>query len=252
MIPPGKTDFYQRWKIGESLCQHCSSKVKTVSGIICGNFSHERIPGYRCSGFFHAKCYCQHEDDNFSVLGDDNADNSLMGVNEILSDDPKRFKEARDNDHMMLPFQCDMCHFVNIQYRLPVRGRQADDLLLMVIRRANLDSFWVRERSTIRSNFSEAKRSVKIKTMFMMEHRILLQLGPFPLKDIWGVGEAACFLWRTLDPGKNSKRVQFGTARKYRTFESTYAHASMGGLGATFIGVDNSNYVVTNAATNSE
>ena len=102
----------------------------------------------------------------------------------MILDDPKKFKEARDGNHMMLPFQCDMCHFVNIQNRLLVRGRQADHLLLMVIHRANLDSFWARERSTVRSKFPEAKRSVKIKTIFMMDHCIIPQLGLFPLEDL--------------------------------------------------------------------
>ena len=41
---------------------------------------------------------------------------------------------------MMLPFQYDMCQFINIQYRLPVADSLADGLLIKIIRRANLDS----------------------------------------------------------------------------------------------------------------
>ena len=63
-----------------------------------------------------------------------------MGVNYLVPDDPRRFKEARDGDHMMLTFQCDMCHFINIQHRLPIADSSADDLLIKVICRANLNS----------------------------------------------------------------------------------------------------------------
>ena len=198
----GKLDFYQRWKDGLTQCRQCNGRVKAISGVICGNFGHEQIQGYRCSGVYHAKCYRQHDDNRFPVLGDDNADNSLMGVNDLEPDDPQRFKETRDGDHMMLPFQCDMCHFINIYHQLPIVGNSGDDLLIKVICQANLDSLWARERSTVCSNFAEAKRSVRIKSTFQMDHRILPQLGPFPLEDIWGVGEAVCLLWWTLDPEK--------------------------------------------------
>ena len=226
--------------------------MKAISGVICGNFGLERIPGYRCSGVYHAKCYRQYDDNRFPVLGDDNSDDSLMGVNDLEPDNPERFKEARDRDHMMLPFQCDMCHFINKQHRLPIAEKSGDDLLIKVIRRANLDSLWARERSTVRSNFAEAKRSVRIKSTFQMDHRILPQLRPFPLEDIWGVGEAVCLLWRTLDAGKNTERIQFGTARRFRTFETNCAQTAVGGLGAVFVGSDGCNYRVTNAPTNSE
>ena len=108
--------------------------MKAISGVICGNFGHERIQGYRCSGVYYAKCYRQYDDNRFPVLGDDNVDDSLMGVNDLEPDDPQRFKEARNGDHMMLPFQCDMCYFINIHHRLPIAGNSGDDLLIKIIR----------------------------------------------------------------------------------------------------------------------
>ena len=61
-----------------------------------------------------------------------------------------------------------------------------------------------------------------------------------------------CLLWRTLDPGNNSERIQFGMARRFRTFETNYAQTATDGLGAVFVGSDGYNYRVTNAPTNSE
>ena len=64
----GKLDFYQRWKDGLTQCKQCNGKVKEISGVICGNFGHEQIPGYQCSEVYHAKCYRQHKDNRFPVL----------------------------------------------------------------------------------------------------------------------------------------------------------------------------------------
>ena len=101
----GNPGFYQRCKDGKkNQCPQCNGKVKPISGIICGNFGHKKILGYRCSSVFHAIYCCKHESNNFPVLGKDDADNSLMDY--LEPDDPKRFQEARDGDHMMLTFQC--------------------------------------------------------------------------------------------------------------------------------------------------
>ncbi len=43
----------------------------------------------------------------------------------------KRFIEARAGDHLMIEFQCDVCHFWNIQQQDPDL-KEAKDYLLMV------------------------------------------------------------------------------------------------------------------------
>lgn len=53
-----------------------------------------------------------------------------------------------------------------------------------------------------------------------MDHRILPQLSLFPLDIVWGVGKAACILWRALDTGKHMDRLQFSTARRFRSFDT--------------------------------
>ena len=66
----------------------------------------------------------------------------------------------------------------------------------------------------------EVKRSEKLKNVFQMDHRILPQLSLFPLDIVWGVGKAACILWRALDTGKHMDRLQFSTARRFRSFDT--------------------------------
>ena len=57
----------------------------------------------------------------------------------------------------MVPFQCDVYHFRNIQKRNPDPLKYAKDALaLSCIRRANLDSVWSREPSTVSRNASQA------------------------------------------------------------------------------------------------
>jgi hypothetical protein len=51
-------------------------------------------------------------------------------------------------------------------------------------------------------------------------------LGPFPLKDTFGIKVVMVLLKRTLDPGKNDKYIQFSTARKIRSAFSNVYHAS--------------------------
>ena len=67
-------------------------------------------------------------------------------------EDAGRFREARDGDDLMITFQCDLCHFENVSGRHPRQDSHRDQLLLMCIRRATLDSFWSRERSTVNAN----------------------------------------------------------------------------------------------------
>jgi len=52
----------------------------------------------------------------------------------VVTEDPrerKRFIEARAGDHLMIEFQCDVCHFWNIQRR-DADPKDAKDYLLMV------------------------------------------------------------------------------------------------------------------------
>ena len=76
--------------------------------------------------FWNAACYTKHNDNNFPKMGRDDLDDSLMGVNDLESDDPHRFQMTRNGDHMMLLFQCDMCHFMNIQRRVPQESSHQD------------------------------------------------------------------------------------------------------------------------------
>jgi hypothetical protein len=99
-----------------------------------------RKNGIVCDGAWHGVCYKQQAKDHFPVLQSTDLDECLLGPDALEIDDPDRFKCARDGDHLMCPFQCDHCHFYNIQNRRP-GAKVQDDVFLICIRRANLDAF---------------------------------------------------------------------------------------------------------------
>jgi hypothetical protein len=57
----------------------------------------------------------------------------------LKEQDKSCFLIGRMGDHLMCPFQCDTCHFRNIQKRDPLLTKSEDIKLLRCIRRANLD-----------------------------------------------------------------------------------------------------------------
>eukprot|EP00978_Attheya_sp_CCMP212_P018428 scaffold50453_cov30-Attheya_sp.AAC.1 len=92
---------------------------------------------------------------------------------------------AREGDHLMCPFQCDMCHFVNIKKRYPTH-LPGDDALLLCIRRANLDAFWSRESSTVYHNSREAQRVIRSSAILGTQGGYPSR-GPFPVNDSFGM-----------------------------------------------------------------
>jgi hypothetical protein len=137
--------------------------VDAVGGIICANFGWARsISDGVCRGAWHGSCYTQDKRDSFPVLGAKDIDDALLDEKLLKDDDPLRFREAREGDHLMCGFQCDVCHFINMKGRAPKDGNVYDELALLCIRRASLDTLWARERSTVYSNKLEAVRYLGI------------------------------------------------------------------------------------------
>lgn len=204
-----------------------------MNGLVCGNFGRVRENGVRCEGAWHGSCYRQHESDPFPVLQVADLDESLLGTSELEDDDPDRFKCARDGDHMMCPFQCDMCHFYNLQGRRPGIKPQ-DDVLMMCIRRANLDAFWSRESATVEANRREGIRVLGLSARLGIDDPYP-ERRTFPVTDSFGMLVACQSLLRSLDLGINTRTIQFETMRKLRSHYSNYYHTLPNGTGLTTI-----------------
>ena len=206
-----------------------------------------------CDGAWCGRCYRQSNKDAFPVLSPRDLDDALIDDEHMEEDEDKqRFKEGRDGDHLLTPFQCDVCHFLNMQHRFPVEGRATDDLLLMCIRRANLDAMWSRERSTVAQNRREGIRYASLcDALGLPVDKAYPPRGPYPETDECGMKLACTMLLRSMNPGKNATTVQFDTMRKLRSHVSNYVHALRDGTGATFVGEDAHANTLSNSATNS-
>lgn len=68
-----------------------------------------------CRGAWHAGCFVQSKHDRFPVLRASDLDDAMMDPEEFEEEeDELRFKEARDGNHLMIPFQCPTCLFFNV------------------------------------------------------------------------------------------------------------------------------------------
>ena len=249
LLDPGRLNEQIGSTTGKIRCLACGLPILPASGIICSNFGCDRGLARRCNHAWHGKCYKQAEKDKFPVLGVGDLDESLVDETLLEDDDPLRFKEARDGDHLMCPFQCDECHFVNLRSRFPIAGRVEDELMLVCIRRAILDSFWSRERSTVNSNRGESLRYLKISEMLGDEDPYPPR-GPFPIKDSFGMRPAVALLMRSLDRGRNTQTIQYHTMRKMRSHLSNFAHTCPEGISARFVAGEGSGGILSNSPTN--
>ena len=224
--------------------------IQTYSGVVCANFGC-RVNGVElCFGAWHAKCFHQSKEDKFPVLSLSDLEESLIDERFIEEGDKDRFKCGRDGDHLMTPFQCENCHFYNLKGRGRIKGCSPDDLLAMCIRRATLDSFWSRERSTVAANLGEIRRYAHIQGLFGLGTIAFPVRGPFGSNDTMGMEVACALLVRSLAGGRNAKHVQYETVRKLRSMYSNYVHTCPGGTGDTFMSDLGSASMVSTSITN--
>jgi hypothetical protein len=105
-----------------------------------------------CQRAWCAPCFKPLEGDRFPMRLPKDEDGNLL-VNE---EDTERFCVVRPGDHLFCQFQCELCHFRNIQGRSPMYGMGVldDSELMRCPRRESLDAFWIREPTTILQNQS--------------------------------------------------------------------------------------------------
>ena len=140
--------------------------------------------------------------------------------------------------HVCIPFQCEECWILNMEGRDRLPDR--DDLLVMMIRRANLDAMSSRAESTIASHAAEVKRSIKLCEM-VGKTPDLLRRGPMPVSDPVGMGLAVEMLIMSVVSRprlKGQEFIQFDTMRKPRAMHSLLWRSSPPGVaeGSAFAG----------------
>ena len=181
------------------------------------------------------------------------AENGLETLEEDLVHGLENYTTARKGDHFMCPFQCDLCHYRNIQGSDPLDGSAEDLRLQEAIRRAILDSFWARAPATVEANLREVKRYMDSCSHFGVDCPFVRYLprGPFPTEDTWGMLAACTLLHRSLDEGRNSDTVQYGTIRKLQTAASNYSNTTPSGTGLVTVAADRLKQRFTSGPTTS-
>lgn len=213
-------------------CKGCRKPVSHSSGIVCANFGWARGAFPPCKAAWHGRCYGPLAGDHFPS-GLRKRDESDDEGEEPAAPPVEEERRARPGDHLMCPFQCDLCQFRNVQGGDPAEGSVGHELLLTAIRRAILDAFWARRASTVRTNLYEVRRMIKTALKMDVVYPTGEQFlrGPCPLRDDWGMFVAVTTLDRTLDPGKNSSTVQYNTARGTQSATTNFAFTTSAGSG---------------------
>lgn len=137
------------------------------------------------------------------------------------------FTQAREGDHLMVPFECDYCIFQKLRGKEQPNDQLIKDKLLMAcIRRIILDAFWSRASSTVLGNRDRAKAALRLSELVGLK-------GPFehtttlPNYDHCGYEVAIEMVLDSTSPGRYSQsHKQWDTIRKLRTVYANQAKSS--------------------------
>jgi hypothetical protein len=154
------------------------------------------------------------------------------GVDITAPGDEKRFKVAHAGDHLMTPFQCELCHFHNIYNTEPEPYDLEDVEIIEYMHHCNKDALWSRETSAVENNLREVLRGERksARRFRFPGSTAIPPMGPYPLSDTFGMKSAMVVLERSLDPGKHATYVPWDTFRKYRSAITNGAQAGVSGL----------------------
>ena len=138
------------------------------------------------------------------------------------------FLEARDGDHLMVPFECDVCIFRKLKGRDPIIDNPQDSLLQECIRRANLDACWGRARTTVNQNKNKVNMALRYSEELGLEGTFEHQ-GPYPFADHCGYELACNMLLYSRRKGRYDKSyTQFSTIRSLRSAFTNHCNISPG------------------------
>ena len=143
----------------------------------------------------------------------------------------KRLNNGIAGVHAVVPVQCEVCWFRNLEDRDPNPRSAMDKRYLMCIRRATLDAIAGKARGTVEAHVR------RIGEMLRNCNRIgktpqLEARGPFPLTDLVGMSLAVDMLMYSLHAkGRINDYIQFDTMRQMRSTYTRLWSSSPRGIG---------------------
>ena len=117
-------------------CLVCTRTITWTKGIFCMNFCHSLGKFNPCRGAWCGNCYSSSNKIEFFHQTDprwDSNDPSILRKWKQKEKKKADFDFARDGDHLLTPFQCDLCVFRRINNRDPLNGLDADEKVLAYV-----------------------------------------------------------------------------------------------------------------------
>ena len=212
-------------------CVVCGKTRRGGVGIFCRNFCVGREGFPPCMNVWCGGCYRESPTDPFPRM----EQNDVEDESEVLLEgkDGERYRVGRNGDHLAgVPFECDLCHFRNLNRRDPVWDCSKDTGTLEAIRRVLLDVFWAREEGTVKGNLGRMRRDyADVRSRYNVGDRLLPYFPTHILEDRVGMAMAITMLTATLREGNYGPHIQYATARKSRTWQRNIANSASGYLG---------------------
>jgi hypothetical protein len=91
----------------------------------------------------------------------------------------------RNGDHLMVPFECDLCIFRKLGKMDPLSRDPQDNILLACVRRMNLDAFWSRARDNVHGNRDKLADKLALSRLVGLQGPCIHD-GPYPGYDHCG------------------------------------------------------------------
>ena len=111
---------------------------------------------------------------------------------------------AREVDHLITPFECDLCIIAKLKNWHPIAQSEEDKKLVSCTRRINLDAFWSRAPTSVSNNLCLAKKLVNLpKTVGLNSH--FLSHGPLLNSDHCSYQIPISMLSISTKPGRYDK-----------------------------------------------
>jgi hypothetical protein len=130
---------------------------------------------------------------------------------------PDKYLVGRDGDHLLVPFECDLCIFRKLRRCNPWPTSEQDRLLLACIRQISLDAFWSRATSTILVNRDKIRQGLALLQLVGLDGPYV-NYGSMPPTDTFGYEVAIQTVLASRRAGKYSESyTQWYSIRKYRT-----------------------------------
>jgi hypothetical protein len=137
-----------------------------------------------------------------------------------------QYKSARNGDHALVPFECDLCIFRKLRGHTPDPLAPEDTLLMACLRRINLDAFWSRAAATVRGNKDKLAEGLQMLAAAGLSGPYKTD-GPLPEFDHCGYEVAVQMVLESRKKGLYCiDRLQFDTIRKLRTVYFNHCRAS--------------------------